>query len=396
MSQDKPIHKVIPPYENGPTFDKCQGDCTKEVNGREFQLSCTVHGTKPNVTISLKAAGKSDITLLPASFETREDGTSDQTVYANVSMSSDSNSEAYTCNARGEAVQGMANATITVTVKSGGLSVGAIVAVIAIPLIVLGLVCFLVFKLTRKKRESLEKLRTQIRTYKPGDATESELSVNKVNLGLFGVMSTGKSAFINSVMFALTGEYHKHADETTDDLMADGIVTKEKTPYHLTSHITLFDNRGLQTYLDDTTQYMDQMRYNVSERIHCPIHVADARGETATNDLNGFLIKFPEEVEKLCGVKMKYVFTHKTDMESNGRDPRKLFQRIPEEDMILVENYTHENHEEDVERSTELLKFILSCLERAKCNIESMDRKEKERKEEQLRKDMQFAPAGIH
>ncbi|XP_072166342.1 uncharacterized protein [Diadema setosum] len=178
--------------------------------------------------------------------------------------------------------------------------------------------------------------------------------------------------------------------------MADGSVTKEKTPYHLTSHITLFDNRGLQTYLDDTTQYMDQMRYNVSERIHCPILVADARMETATNDLNGFLDKFPKEVEKLCGVKMKYVFTHKTDMESNGRDPRKLIQRIPEEDMILVENYTYENHEEDVERSTELLEFIWSCLKRAEINIKLMDKKEKERKEEQLRNDIQYPPAGIH
>ncbi|XP_071484151.1 uncharacterized protein [Diadema antillarum] len=103
-----------------PSFDRCQGDkqCTKEVNNRDFQLSCTVHGAKPNVTISLTGAGKSDLTLLPASFERREDGSSDQTVYANVSMSFESSSETFTCSTHGEAAHGTESAMITVILKS--------------------------------------------------------------------------------------------------------------------------------------------------------------------------------------------------------------------------------------------------------------------------------------
>ncbi|XP_071484186.1 uncharacterized protein [Diadema antillarum] len=139
-----------------PTFDSCEGamHCTRVVNSREFQLSCTVRGAKPDVTMSLTATRNSYVMLLPKLFKGRGDGTRDQTIYANVSISSESSSEKFTCSARGEAVQGIANATITVTVKSGagGLSEVAIVAIIAIPLIVVGLVCFLVFKLTRKKR----------------------------------------------------------------------------------------------------------------------------------------------------------------------------------------------------------------------------------------------------
>ncbi|XP_072165847.1 uncharacterized protein [Diadema setosum] len=144
-------------HGSGPTFDRCQGDkhCTIEVNSREFQLTCTVGGAKPNVTISLRAAGKPNVTLLPASFERREDGTSDQIVYSNVSMSSESNSEIFTCGAHGEAVQGIANATIMVTVKSGagGFPRCAIIAINVMILIVFVLVGFIVFKLTYKKRE---------------------------------------------------------------------------------------------------------------------------------------------------------------------------------------------------------------------------------------------------
>ncbi|XP_071484153.1 uncharacterized protein [Diadema antillarum] len=343
---------TIRAYGSGPTFDKCQGDehCTKDVTSRNFQLSCTVRGTKPDVAMSLTAAGKSDVTLLPASFERREDGTSDQTVYANVSMSSESSRETFTCSARGEAVQGIANATITVMiVKSGGFPFTAIIVIIVVIPIVLGLVGFLVFKVTHKKkdgghkgdcctgffthrayerspsgeennpelvasREEMEKLRKQIQEYRPGGASGSKLTVNKVNLGLFGVMFAGKSSFINSVMFALTGKYHKHADDSYDP-MEGGSITRGNIPYHLTNSITLFDNRGLKDY---------------------------------------------------SGAKMRsYVFTHKTDMEIKGWGPLELLPDIPEEDMIVVENYTHNNHEEDVERSTKLLKFIWSCLKTA-------------------------------
>ncbi|XP_072165798.1 uncharacterized protein [Diadema setosum] len=141
-----------------PSFDRCQGDkhCTIEVNSREFQLSCTVRGAKPDVTMSLTATGNSYATLLPKLFKGRGDGTRDQTIYANVSISSESSSEKFTCSAHGEAVQGIANATITVNLKSGsgGLSVGAIIGIIAITLIVLmSLVGFLVFKLMMKKRD---------------------------------------------------------------------------------------------------------------------------------------------------------------------------------------------------------------------------------------------------
>ncbi|XP_072166053.1 uncharacterized protein [Diadema setosum] len=108
-------------YGDGPSFDDCKGlgYCRKEVNVREFHLTCIVRGVKPDVTLTLTVAGNSKLRLLPASSKRREDGTNDQILYANVSVDLDRNSETFTCTANGEALHGIASATITVEVMSG-------------------------------------------------------------------------------------------------------------------------------------------------------------------------------------------------------------------------------------------------------------------------------------
>ncbi|XP_072166054.1 uncharacterized protein [Diadema setosum] len=137
-------------YGEGPTFDGCQGltHCSTEVNVREFNLSCTVRGAKPEVPISMAVAGNSNLTLLEAIIERREDGTSNQILYAKVSMSPNRSNETFTCNATGEAVHGIASVTIIVKVKSEKNSRTALILIIVMPVIavVLGLLCFLLFK----------------------------------------------------------------------------------------------------------------------------------------------------------------------------------------------------------------------------------------------------------
>ncbi|XP_072165991.1 uncharacterized protein [Diadema setosum] len=279
-------------YGSGPSFDKCQGDkqCTKEVKSREIQLSCTVGGAKPNVTMSMTAAGSSNLTLLTASFKTyHEDGTSDQTVYANVSMSSESSSEIFTCSASGEAVQGIANATITVNMKSATSQTAAITVsiIVLIVAIVLALLYFLLFKRNgfrrlRENKVSLEDLRRKMNTYKPGDAAGIKLTIDKVNLELFGVMSHGKSAFVNSVIFALTGDYQKRSDEDDNEWVHEGVSwTVQRNAYPLSDRIKLFDNRGWKDFSLADSELTDQIKSKVEseERMHCAIFIADARSK---------------------------------------------------------------------------------------------------------------------
>ncbi|XP_071484199.1 uncharacterized protein [Diadema antillarum] len=240
--------------------------------------------------MSMTAVGNSNLTLLTTSFKTHhEDGTSDQTVYANVSMSSESSSETFTCSASGEAVQGIANATITVNVKSAIFQIAAIIASIILPIaaIILGLLFFLLFKRKgscrlRRNKVSLEDLRKKIKTYKPGDATGIKLTIDTVNLELVGVISHGKSAFVNSVIFAHTGDYQKHSDEGDNEWgMLGGSWTEQRKAYLLSDHIKLFDNKGLKDFSFADSELTDQIKSKVEseERMHCPIFIADARSK---------------------------------------------------------------------------------------------------------------------
>ncbi|XP_072166056.1 uncharacterized protein [Diadema setosum] len=111
---------IVNAYGARPSFDGCQGSeyCTKEVRSREFQISCSVRGAKPDVNMSMIAAGKSILTNQPLSFGRQEDGTRDQTINANVQMTSDKSVETFTCLASGVAVNGTRSATKTVIVTS--------------------------------------------------------------------------------------------------------------------------------------------------------------------------------------------------------------------------------------------------------------------------------------
>ncbi|XP_072181467.1 uncharacterized protein, partial [Diadema setosum] len=112
---------IVNAYGKGPILNGCQGSesCRVEVRSREFQLSCTVRGAKPDVNMSLTAAGKSVLTLQQVTFERRKDGTRDQSIDAKVQMTSDKSAETFTCLASGVAVHGTRSATKTVIVTSG-------------------------------------------------------------------------------------------------------------------------------------------------------------------------------------------------------------------------------------------------------------------------------------
>ena len=57
------------------------------------------------------------------------------------------------------------------------------------------------------ERERLNQLRQDIKDYRPGNAAgNTTLDEPTINIALFGVMSAGKSAFVNSVHYAYNGK----------------------------------------------------------------------------------------------------------------------------------------------------------------------------------------------
>ncbi|XP_071484347.1 uncharacterized protein [Diadema antillarum] len=208
-------------YGDGPSFDDCMGlgYCRKEVNVREFRLTCIVRGVKPDVTMALAVAGNSKLRLLPASYKRREDGTNDQILYANVSIDLDRNSETFTCTADGEALHGIASATITVEVMSGKLPTAILIVVIIMSIaIVAGLVFCLVFK-----RKCFHK------TYGDGQDTEQgQATKNGEKLSLSNQNEQGRPSGTEELSDDLDSAVKKQ--DAYDEFLEDRNKESEQTP----------------------------------------------------------------------------------------------------------------------------------------------------------------------
>ena len=73
-----------------------------------------------------------------------------------------------------------------------------------------------------------------------------KLGVDHINIGLFGQPSSGKSAFLNTVYAAITGEYVEYSAERKVDRNIDySSLTDKRVELRLTESISVIDNRGV-------------------------------------------------------------------------------------------------------------------------------------------------------
>ncbi|XP_071494074.1 uncharacterized protein [Diadema antillarum] len=97
--------------------------------------------------------------------------------------------------------------------------------------------------------EKRDQLRAKIRDYRPGSTGNVEndlLHLEQVNINLFGLMSAGKSSFVNSLFCAFAGTYDQKAAEGTP--ISGGSTSKQRAHYKLTNFINLLDNRGMRSF----------------------------------------------------------------------------------------------------------------------------------------------------
>ncbi|XP_063959412.1 uncharacterized protein LOC135155018 [Lytechinus pictus] len=232
----------------------------------------------------------------------------------------------------------------------------------------------------------MKEKRERVLAYKPQSKTtptSGEIEEPPpIHLALFGLQLAGKSAFINSLYFAVKGEYLHIADESNEE--------KQRTEWReaktLTPYIKILDNKGLENYNNHVIpELMEEIRgrrgqvpqivVQNGKIVDCPILICNFSGESRGDKAAAnFISEFSKEVHKLLGRRLVVVLTHKDELatEDDGIDMRNWLVKeceIPARHVWIFENYTQENHEENVIKTNELLDFLLRCVELAELNI---------------------------
>ncbi|XP_071503124.1 uncharacterized protein [Diadema antillarum] len=396
--------------------------CVEEVHGLSpctiqtskeaptFHLDCRLTGFKPNVSLVWSKSGRA-LPPVKSSQHTSPDGTFERFETITVTASHDTEQN-FTCTTSGHSVNGTSSKVITVLPlkeekdspsgqKRMGLGIGLTLFILVLVIIVLFLVTGKLLQKYRpeimpegltwipcwkkpsekdipliKRRERFrEELREKIRSYKPGSAREINLGDLKlVNINLFGQMSAGKSAFINSLFFAFKGGiFDNVAAEGTAE--SGGGHTKQRDHHPLTDYITVQDNRGMQNFdLDELDRIKDEINgcrsmdtehkivKDKSKECHAAILVYH-KTEIGEHEANKFIHHFFQEVKKIHASSPLLVVTHRDEYPN----PRNVVQSVKhfvgdEKRILLLANYREDSHEEDVEKDIELLQFLWTTL----------------------------------
>ena len=70
--------------------------------------------------------------------------------------------------------------------------------------------------------------------------------IREINIGIFGMVGTGKSSFINSVNYVLNGRYVDHMGEGRTDTEDGQSITVQRQQLKVATNISLVDNRGIK------------------------------------------------------------------------------------------------------------------------------------------------------
>ncbi|XP_072175783.1 uncharacterized protein [Diadema setosum] len=388
--------------------------CTIQASreAQTFHLDCRLSGFKPNVSLVWSTSGRTLPSVRSIQY-TLPDGTFErlETIAVTATQDTDQN---ITCTASGVSVERATSKFITVLSVNDQKDVPGLTKIalgIGLTVFFVVLITVLFFgigkllqtyrpellpdgfkripcwkkpgkhkgvPLLRHKVKERKKLRAKIRGYKPGSASGYDLStLERVNINLFGLMSAGKSAFINSIFFAFKGGRY---DIKTCEGIADSVggQTTHRSQHPLTNHIDLHDNRGMRDFdiaeLDrikdeikgcrskDTKTKIKKVK---SQECHAAVYVYDCTN-IACNEAEflTFIHKFVKEVKSIHVMPPQIVITHADECNAPKATVVETLEQfeIPDKNVLLLENYTEKNHEEDVDKDIKMLQFLWTTL----------------------------------
>eukprot|EP00057_Strongylocentrotus_purpuratus_P025212 XP_011679686.1 PREDICTED: uncharacterized protein LOC105445621 [Strongylocentrotus purpuratus] len=197
-----------------------------------------------------------------------------------------------------------------------------------------------------------------------------------INLGVFGLGKAGKSSLINSLIFSLTGIYPD--DGASPHSETD--ITGQKEEIKLTDHIHFLNYKGMVKC--DTakreeilSQIKGQPLQNTTNvPVHCAIFICDYRNREGQYE--EFMKLLSKDVCSYFGRGIMVGIPNKGDLDDDDNNIKTKMSKtigIPANHVWIFKNYTRESHKEDVDRSIELLDFILHCLTVVKENQQFRD-----------------------
>ncbi|XP_072181459.1 uncharacterized protein [Diadema setosum] len=403
------------------------GRCTYRTPPKttSLTLTCVVSGFKPNISMLwTDNAGKRQYSVL-----SQQTKLSDDTFerFETITVSAKHGTEqTFMCMATGESVNGTSTKEITVLPISGprnrlvifvGVVAGGVVAAVILFLLLgkcLQKCCpnYLPRKgcgwnpcwwrkpesspegehLMSSPAEKRENLRRKIEQYSPGSTSNirSEALPSKVNISLFGEMAAGKSSFINSLNFAYKGEYSIVTEE--GQKQRGGGMTKLRFHHTLTGKIDLIDNRGMKDFSVNEHIFKrlqeecnGKRSINPSERVerskdeecHCAVFVY-RDSDIARNAATTFIRRFSEMVRDNLYTSPIIVITHKNSFTHPESLRQEISDTLGESTVLMFENYTSKNHEEDVKKDVDYLEFLWAALQICDRTIYQRQIKERE------------------
>ncbi|XP_069840807.1 uncharacterized protein [Dendropsophus ebraccatus] len=216
----------------------------------------------------------------------------------------------------------------------------------------------------------------------------------RVLLQLFGYTGHGKSSFINSCRYVLDGDrgFIEHAEAGEKK---DGAVTLTRRAYPLTDVITIVDNRGYATMdnfervevytqlgnflpLDESVEWQDSFKALV-DRVEdmdidtnatdllVPVFVYSVKN-CVTPDLKESLPEFFKNCTELTGLSPIVVLTHRYG--GNYFQTEEQFKLLGAENVVIVENYTRQDHIKTRQRTLDILDFMITAIHNVTFRLE--------------------------
>ncbi|XP_073416783.1 uncharacterized protein [Dendrobates tinctorius] len=226
---------------------------------------------------------------------------------------------------------------------------------------------------------SVDEMLKYIRDFSLDGGVHGNQGYQRVLLQLFGLVGSGKSLLINSCKYVLEGgEYVMHASDEP---------TAVRKTYQLTPNITIADNRPMIGHYDRDlpTLYAQLGSFlPLDERVEKLYEYEDLVEKVEETDLAPNSTDLIVPVLVYCGT--VWIEGDKTEMSSILRGCRTMtglfpiiiitrknnpsaeetgrqFRLAGAEQVVLVENYTKEDHLRTLGKDTAILTFLRSALE---------------------------------
>ncbi|XP_071978650.1 uncharacterized protein [Engystomops pustulosus] len=226
-----------------------------------------------------------------------------------------------------------------------------------------------------------ESLLNRIHLYTPNPPYEW------VSLQLFGMLGHGKSSLVNTCLYVVRrGDFRNVAGSGKSNFP----ITMERNDYILTPKVHITDNRGLNMMtpeeLEGISAQMSQLRsysrveWNrsirekldlIPEQFHhrpteiiVPVFVYSVES-LLTNERYEELEPFIRQSHNITGIYPIVVLTKVGENRDLASDNFNKFRKIGATNIFQVENYTVEKHERNPETESQILTFLITCLQEA-------------------------------